>query len=161
MTLEQKYIFKQIDSEGIRQTGAMALVWRVFLEFEAPEYTQEGIQEFQDFIDIDGVQKRMEDGQLSVWGCFDKDKIVGVIATRPVCHISLLFVDKNYHRQGIARQLLSKVLGYLATQNACETVTVHASPYVVLAYKRLGFMPSGEEQTVNGLRFTPMFYTVN
>lgn len=154
------YQIKQLNSRQVRQTGAMALVCRVFMEFEAPEYTAEGIQEFQDFIASDGVQKRMQEGQLVVWGCFDKETIIGVIAIRPVCHVSLLFVDKAYHRQGIARRLLTMAVDYLAGENGCKAVTVHASPYALVAYEKLGFVATGEEQTINGLRFTPMCYAI-
>lgn len=34
---------------------ALALVWNIFTEFEAPEYSQEGIDEFRNFIDYSSV----------------------------------------------------------------------------------------------------------
>lgn len=37
-------------------------------------------------------------------------------------------------------------------------ITVNSSPYAVKIYKHLGFVPTAEEQTVNGIRFTPMKY---
>lgn len=33
---------------------------------------------------------------------------------------------------------------------------MHSSPYAVEVYRHLGFAPTDTEQTVNGLRFTPM-----
>lgn len=57
-------------------------IWEVFLQFEAPEYSEEGIQEF----------------------------------------------------------------------------AVNSSPYAVEIYRHLGFEEVDQEQTVNGIRFTPMKY---
>lgn len=37
-----------------------------------------------------------------------------------------------------------------------EIMTVNSSPYAVPVYEKLGFHATGSEQTVNGLRFTPM-----
>ena len=36
--------------------------------------------------------------------------------------------------------------------------TVNSSPYAVKIYEHLGFVPTDNEQTVNGIRFTPMKY---
>ncbi|MCR5316778.1 MAG: GNAT family N-acetyltransferase [Treponema sp.] len=41
-----------------------------------------------------------------------------------------------------------------------ETVTLNSSPYGLPFYKARGFVPTDEEKTVNGIRFTPMKYTV-
>ena len=40
-----------------------------------------------------------------------------------------------------------------------KKITVNAAPYGVKIYKALGFIPTDKEQTVDGLRFTPMVYT--
>ena len=34
---------------------AITLIWEVFLQFEAPDYSDEGIQSFKDFIENDIV----------------------------------------------------------------------------------------------------------
>jgi predicted GNAT family N-acyltransferase len=39
-----------------------------------------------------------------------------------------------------------------------QTITVNSSPYGVPFYHALGFEDSDKEQTVNGIRFTPMKY---
>lgn len=131
---------------------ALALVWEVFQEFEAPEYSEEGIAEFAGFIRPAAVAERVAREEFQVWGCIADGKVVGVIATRPPCHISLLFVDKTYHRRGIAKALLRRVL----EGNGGGVVTVNSSPYAVEAYRRMGFRDTGGEQTVNGIRYVPM-----
>ncbi|KAH3744379.1 hypothetical protein Pelo_14213 [Pelomyxa schiedti] len=41
------------------------------------------------------------------------------------------------------------------------TVTVNSSTYAVGVYSRFGFVPTGPEQTKNGLTFTPMYLSMN
>lgn len=151
-------IIREIKTDSIERSGALELVWRVFSEFEAPEYSEEGVQEFRGFIAPDAVKRRMSNNEMLFWGCYSGDHLTGVIASRPPCHISLLFVDKQHHRKGIARRLLNTVLAYYQTNTPCKEMTVNSSPYAVKAYERLGFIATGTEQTFNGVRFTPMKY---
>lgn len=146
------------DSSGI--AAAMDLVWRVFAEFEAPEYSDEGIAEFQAFIEPDAVRLRMERNEFCLWGAFEEDLIVGVIASRPPSHIALLFVEKEYHRRGIARTLYQTMLDYYCENSEAAEITVNSSPYALDAYRRLGFQDMGAERVVNGLRFIPMKFGV-
>ena len=37
-------------------------------------------------------------------------------------------------------------------------ITLNAAPFGLPFYQALGFLPTAEEQTVNGIRFTPMRY---
>ncbi|MGL5512269.1 MAG: GNAT family N-acetyltransferase, partial [Sporomusa sp.] len=94
--------------------------------------------------------------ELHMWGGLIDSKLVGVIATFPCDHICLLFVDKAYHRQGIARTLFNRMLDYYKTSGGCSAITVNSSPYAVGAYQRLGLIATDSEQTVNGIRFIPM-----
>jgi GNAT superfamily N-acetyltransferase len=135
---------------------AMKLVREVFLEFEAPDYGEEGVREFGDYIALPAMEKRVEEGTLFLWGSFDGERLAGVIASRQPCHISLLFVDKAYHRRGIARALVGAMLDWHREQFDFNCVTVNASPYAAKAYHHLGFRDTAPEQTVNGLRFIPM-----
>lgn len=139
------------DSGGIG--AAMELVWRVFAEFEALEYSDEGIAEFQSFIKPDAVRLRLKQNAFCLWGAYEGDTIVGVIASRLPCHIALLFVEKTYHRRGIAKALYQAVLDYYGEE---VEMTVNSSPYALEAYRHLGFVETDTEQVVNGLRFIPM-----
>lgn len=127
--MDGRYAIRPMDHAQVRASQAMALVWDVFVAFEAPDYTDEGVREFQAYIAPDAVAARMAQGELLVWGCFDGKRIVGVIAARPPCHISLLFVDEAYHRRGIARALCETVLDHSRRTGDCTAITVNASPY--------------------------------
>lgn len=127
---------------------AFELVWEVFLEFEAPDYTEEGIKEFEKTInDSSWVKDR------DFYGAFDNnDKIIGVIATKDLTHIALFFVDGKYHRKGIGRKLYNKV----ELLNDKGFFTVNSSLYAHVVYKHLGFKDTDKKQCVNGLKFFPM-----
>lgn len=88
-------MIKKINVDEIEKSGALELVWRVFQEFEAPDYSEEGVQEFKDTINVNSIKKRLLNNELLCWGYFDGTTIQGVIATYSPCHIALLFVDKN------------------------------------------------------------------
>lgn len=120
------------------------MVWEVFLEYEAPDYTQEGIDEFYKSIHDENYLS-----MLSVYGAFSNGELVGVIATRNNGkHIALFFVEGKYHCQGIGKQLFQTV--------RTDKMTVNSSPYAVPVYRKLGFKSVDTEQSVNGLRFIPM-----
>jgi len=135
---------------------AMGLVWRVFVEFEAPEYSEKGIAEFKAFIRPFSITTNMSSGGFRLWGAYENERIVGVIAIKPPLHITLLFVDKHYHRRGIARKLFETVINDETITCGHDRVTVYSSPYAVGIYRRMGFEPTDTERNANGLRFTPM-----
>lgn len=75
--------------------NALELVWSVFQEFEAPDYTQEGADEF-----YKSIHDEKYLSMLSVYGAFSDDKLVGVIATRnSASHIALFFVTREYQKK--------------------------------------------------------------
>ncbi len=149
-------MIKTITVDMVEESGVLDLVWDVFKEFEAPGYSDEGIREFQDFIAVNTMKDRLRSGKLLLWGYWEDNKLVGTIATRPLCHISLLFVDKEYHCRGIAKSLYRTVLDFYTENSSYNEITVNSSPYAVEIYHKLGFADMGAEQTVNGIRFTPM-----
>ncbi len=144
-------------NENIQE--ALELVWKVFLQFEAPEYCEEGINEFHDFIQADSIRQKLLNEELFLWAGYEDDRMVGVIAVRPPFHISLLFVDPQFHHRGIARSLFETVLE-VCKRDGYQEITVNSSPYAVKIYRRLGFADTDAEQTVNGIRFVPMKYMI-
>ena len=131
-------------------SAALVLAMRVFMRFEAPDYSEQGIQSFYDTIyHPDYVVS------IQCYGAFDESQLVGILATRNQgTHITLFFVEETYHQQGIGRKLFEA-----AKANAVgKVITVNSSPYAVKVYRRLGFMPTKGEQQVQGIRYTPMEY---
>ena len=129
----------------------LALIRDVFMEFEAPDYSEEGIAEFLDFLEPLSITTMLDDSEMRIWTCEYDERIIGAIAAGEK-HINLLFVDGKFHRKGIARRLLEIMMeNYKPTE-----ITVNSSPYAIEAYKRLGFVATDPEREENGIRFTPM-----
>lgn len=144
-------MFKVKNLQAEQLAEALPLVWEVFCRFEAPEYSEEGITEFKNFLN-----NEEEIGKLDFYGAFDKaSDIVGVLAMRKPSHISLFFVKAEYHRQGIGRQLFEKILCDYQPQGI-GVFTVNSSHYAVEVYRKLGFKLTGNECITNGIRYTPM-----
>ena len=83
---------REIKKEEMK--SAIDLVLKTFLKYEAPDYTEEGINEFEKAIKDEEWIKARE-----FIGAFENDKIVGVIATKDNNHIALFFVDGNHHQK--------------------------------------------------------------
>ena len=132
---------------------AKKLVKKVFMTFEAPDYSKEGVAHFLTYLDEE-LEMELSVNQVQVWCGKDERQIVGLLAVRLPAHVALLFVDEAYHRQGIAKQLFQEMLSELMP----EQVTVNSSPYAVPIYERLGFQIEGNEKTVSGIRFQSMVY---
>lgn len=133
--------------EETEMQNAINLIMETFLKYEAPDYTAEGIEEFQKAIyDNEWIKQRQ------FIGAFEENKMVGVIAIRNSNHIALFFVDGNYHRRGIGRKLYE----YATKINKTGYFTVNSSPYAHEVYKHLGFVDIDVKQSVNGLIFYPM-----
>ena len=134
---------------------AMALAWRVFQKYEAKDYTDEGIRNFLDFISDNGLRKMFLIHEYHLWVAVDNEKIIGLISLRGKRHISLLFVDEKYHKQGVGKALMERLWIYLREQKE-SFCTVNSSPYAVGFYHRLGFRDLGEQRLDGGMLVTPM-----
>ncbi len=138
------------------ETRVAEMIARVFDEFIAPEYSEEGVQEFLKYASADGLRERLQNNHFTLLAT-EQDRIVGMIEVRNTHHISMLFVDKAYQRQGISRTLLDKALTICRDKRPdLKTVTVNSSPYAVPIYQRLGFRALEPEKVVHGIRFVPM-----
>lgn len=66
--------------------------------------------------------------------------MVGVVVIIDGCHLELMFVDPNYHRQGIATRLWNVALkNLLAESDQLREMTVNASTYGTPFYESIGF----------------------
>ncbi|HOO34064.1 MAG TPA: GNAT family N-acetyltransferase [Thermotogota bacterium] len=135
---------------------ALKLVKNVFMEFEAPDYSEEGISAFQDFIEINEMEKRFNAGLLRFWVCKRDGEIAGVLASRNINHICLLFVHKAYHKRGIATRLFGEFKEDVLKSEADRFITVNSSPYAVGFYHQMGFKDMDSELEKDGIRFVPM-----
>ena len=117
---------KKIDDTQI--ANAIDLIWQTFLQFEAPDYSEEGVKSFQEFIENKEIVKTLE-----FWGAYDEERLKGVIAT-------------NENRKW----------NFLRENSSSKTITVNSSPYAVPVYHKLGFIDTDTEQLSDGIRYIPM-----
>ena len=135
---------------------AMLLAWKTFLKFEAAEYSDEGIANFKDFIIDTNLKRMFEQGNYPLIAAFDGEQMVGMISLRNESHISLLFVDEEYHYQGIGRSLIEAMTGLVKQELGKTAVTVNSSPYAVGFYHKIGFYDVGQQTHRAGIIYTPM-----
>lgn len=129
--------------------NALKLALDVFMQFEAPEYSDEGIAEFENSLADESFVAK-----LKFYGAYMDDEIAGIIAYREPQHISLFFVRPEYQGKGVGRKLFER----LKKDFEKKTFTVNSSPYAVKIYEKLGFTATDSEQTTNGIRYTPMVF---
>ncbi len=138
---------------------AMALCWRVFLEFEADLYPEEGCQSFYRFVTDEHLNLAWMNGGYPVCAAFAGEEMIGVAAIRSGCHLSLLFVEGIYQGRGVGRALVSYMQDFIMGSDehpAYERMTVNASPIAIGFYHHLGFQDTGPRQTKDGILYTPM-----
>ena len=135
---------------------AMKLAWETFLIFEAKDYTEEGIESFRDFISDQWLKKMFIKGEYQMFVALENSKIIGFLTIRNKHHISLLFVDKDYHRKGIGRTLVEQVGEYLITEVGVDYMTVDSAPYALEFYHKLGFWDLAPQQQKQGIIYTSM-----
>lgn len=137
---------RELKKDEIENSLELALV--VFEKFEAPDYSEQGVKEF-----YRSIHDPEYLSMLRVYGAFEGNDIVGIIATRSNGnHIALFFVSEKYQQHGIGRALFM----YACHDNTSGVMTVNSSPFAVPVYHHLGFIDMDTEQVTNGLRYTPM-----
>lgn len=130
---------------------ALNLVWKTFRQYEALDYSKEGLKTFYQSV----IENEAYLNSIQLYGAYDGETLLGVIATRNGGnHIALFFVDGAHHRQGIGRALFQTAL----KNSTSNEITVNSSPYAIEVYHRLGFADTASEQTTDGMRYTPMVY---
>lgn len=127
---------------------ALPLIWNVFCEYEAVNYSESGKLAFWQAIHSADYLN-----ELTAYGAFHEDKLIGIIATRKEgSHIALFFVDGQYHGCGVGRRLFEACM----ENNTNARITVNSSEYAVDIYKKLGFVPEDEMHKDGGIRYIPM-----
>lgn len=136
---------------------ALELVWKVFEECDAKDYEELGRKTFGHFIGRENMEEKMRSGEMVFFGAYEENRLIGVISMRSGFHISLLFVDKPYQRQGVAKRLVRRAVVYcMENTPGLEYITVNSSPAGREAYAAMGFEPLSLEQKRDGMRYTPM-----
>jgi GNAT superfamily N-acetyltransferase len=135
---------------------AIRLVWRTFLKFQGNDYSLQGIRNFYRFITDDNLRCSFLKGEYQMMAAFDGSRMIGIASVRNGNHLSLLFVEESYHKQGVGTALLHQLFHYLANEAGERYMTVKSSPYAVGFYRKLGFRAVAPEEAFSGIRVTAM-----
>ena len=126
----------------------------IFIGMRINQLREEGAKENIDLRPAlrEYYQRHMADDTFVSWLALDGGKIIGTsgmsIVEKPpyfgcpsgrIGLLSSMFTDKAYRRQGIAKELLSRVVNE-ARERGCGTVQITASDMGVLLYTNFGFM---------------------
>lgn len=135
------------------EEAACTMILRSFDEFIAPGYSEDGRDEFKRYVNPDFMRERLKHGNFIILALFG-ETIIGLIEVRTYNHISLLFVEKEWHRRGVAKRLLElSIERCKINNNGLKFIEVNSSPYAVPIYEKLGFFQVGEQRLENGIRY--------
>ena len=135
---------------------AIMMIWKTFLKYEGEIYTREGIENFYQFISDDDLYRAFLKGKYRMMVALDQDQVIGAVTVRDYNHLSLLFVDEEYHCQGVGSALLNRICKYLKQEEGERYVSLNAAPGAVAFYHKLGFRTVRPEIEHSGIRITSM-----
>ncbi len=125
-----------------------------FIGMRIRQLREEGAREEIDLVPAlkDYYQRHLADGTFLSWLAMDGETIIGTsgmsIVEKPpyfgcpsgkIGLLSSMFTEKAYRRQGIARELLRRVVNE-AREKGCGAVQITASDMGVLLYTDFGFI---------------------
>ncbi len=128
-----------------------------FIEMRIAQLREEGATEQIDLKPalMDYYNRHMAEGTFVSWLAVDGERIVGTsgmsfIEKPPyfgcpngkIGLLSSMFTNKDYRRQGIAKELLTRVVNE-AKEYGCNVVQITASDMGVLLYTDFGFVKNG------------------
>ena len=153
-----KIMIKKISNieEAIK---CLELVSVTFKKFQMPEYSEDGVRNFYDFINVENFFPQIKNNEISLYGYFNDSQLVGVLGIRKPNHLCLLFVDEKFHKRGIAKQLFNNWLE--ENRYNLEFVTVNSSLYAVEMYRKLGFSGSSSIKENDGIKYVPLVFTLD
>ena len=130
------------------------LVTRVFNQYVASDYGQDGIEEFFRFANPEAMKERMRSNGF-VLVALQNGTIVGMLEFFPPDIVALLFVTVRH--QGIAKKLLAQSIKKARTLNPnLSKLIAHSSLFAQPIYQKMGFRNTGNKKTENGITYIPM-----
>ncbi|PWG63351.1 GNAT family N-acetyltransferase [Sediminicurvatus halobius] len=146
-------IFYQEMRSG-EEAAVCDLVAHVFNELVAPDFEQEGVEEFFRFANPTALAERMRSGGF-VLVARQSGSLVGALEFAMPDRIAMLFVMQR--RRGIAKELVARAIEKARSESpTLLKVSVHSSPYAEESYQRMGFRQISNETSEHGIRYIPM-----
>ena len=151
-----EYKIRLATDEDIPQ--ALDLAWRMFVKYDSQDYGAEHTERMRV-----AIEDRLKDlsiyaKRLMVVALVD-DKVAGMLETYGTNRISLLFVDSEYQRKGIATAMMSRIACELKMRGY-DKIVLNSSPYGLPFYKHFGFTVQEEEKNADTPWKTPVSYAL-
>lgn len=86
---------------------AVQVIDATFRLFEAPDYSDEGIENFFRFANGEALRENLR-GDMQMYVAKAEGKIVGVLGCRNYSHINLLFVLQEFQRTELPKHCVAK-----------------------------------------------------
>ena len=132
-----EYLIRKVHYDEL--DNAFKLIWDTFLEFVAQDFSKEGVDTFRcNFVENKDFRDRFINGNQIMYGAYSKEKLVGVVSISRNNHVSCVFIDKDYHRKGIATILFNQIISEFKEREV-EKISLNSSPYAVSVYHAIGF----------------------
>ncbi|NQU83450.1 MAG: GNAT family N-acetyltransferase [Parcubacteria group bacterium] len=126
--------FRQKDAQKVCK-----LICRVFNKFVAPDFTRQGIKKW---LGEQTPKQQIERArQRDIYVAIVNNKIVGMIEGRREKNdgrVTRLFVDRNFHKKGIARNLMNKI-ETLYKKKKVKKMKIFSSLYAQDFYGRMDY----------------------
>jgi GNAT superfamily N-acetyltransferase len=90
-----------------------------------------------------------------MYGAYFDNRLIGVLAVSDRNYVSCVFVDKQYHRKGVASAMLHAIISEFKKKGQ-KKVLLNATPYALPFYHKLGFVDTDIERDYKGIRYTTM-----
>ena len=137
---------------------ALDLAWRMFVKYDSQDYGVEHTERMRVAIEDRLKNLSIYTQRLMLVAVAD-DKVVGALETYGTNRISLLFVDSEYQRNGIATAMMSKIADELK-KRGYDKIVLNSSPYGLSFYEHFGFRVEEEEKNAETPWKTPMSYVL-
>ena len=133
--------------------SARDLIARTFELSEAVDYGSEGRRSFYSLLDKAVCLAGVFPGSFIFYGLIYSNLAAVCVCTE--AHISMLFVDSAYQRQGCGRALIQYVRSRLSAQGF-KKFTVYAAPQAADFYRKLGFRDMSGVLCRDGIKYIAM-----
>ena len=137
------------------------MIDNIFNEFVGKDYSAEGNNTFKVYIKPENIKNRFIDKSSEFYTVKINNKIVGIIEIKNKDHISLFFVQAEFHGKGIGKFLFKHYLNRTKKENSeIKAITVNSSIYAEKIYSKLGFTKTNEMEEKEGIKYIPMEYKI-
>jgi GNAT superfamily N-acetyltransferase len=153
--MDNNIIFGEMNINEINCISNM--VNNVFDEFVGTDYSENGKKTFKNYIAPENILERFNNKTSKFYTAKCNGEIIGILEIRNKDHVSLFFVEKEFHGKGIGKTLFDYYIKTLKQENnEIKIITVNSSFFAEKIYSKMGFVKTSEIQEKDGIRYIPM-----